>query len=334
MDVDHTIVELLERWYDVRGAVLRPLRCLQDRCVYRVERADGPDWVLRAFRWESAAAENQAQAAALLYLQDAGYPACRLVPARGGALVVEHAGWQALATTFLEGREADFSTGDLHALGAALGRLHRLDVGAARRGDPPVQPSEWRAGGAAADLLGRLRAATDRVPAHLAEQFADAVAALVRVEPAPGLPDALIHTDCFPGNAFWVDGDTLALADWDGAGIGPAILDLATTLISCDKGLPREPQLRPSAGRIAAIVAGYCRERPLAPADLAALPDALRYAPAVRGAWCLAETIDGNDMLIHYRRWRARHDVADEVAEIARAKLTADDCLPKEEDRR
>ena len=48
----------------------------------------------------------------------------------------------------------------------------------------------------------------------------------------------------------------------------------------------------------------------------------------------LAETIDGNDMLIHYRRWRARHDVADEVAEIARAKLTADDCLPKEEDRR
>lgn len=324
MDVDHTLAELLDRWYGVRGAALRPLRCQGDRCVCKVERADGPPLVLRAFRWESAAADNRAQAAALLFLQRAGFPASRLVPALGGALAVEHAGWQALATTFVEGREADFSAGDLYALGATLGQLHSLDVSEARRADPPVQPAEWRAGGAAADLLGRLRGAAERVPAGLQEHYDETVAALASVEPAPHLPDALIHTDCFPGNAFWVDADTLALSDWDGAGIGPAILDLATALISCDKGIPWEPRLRPSAERIAAIVAGYCRERALSPAELDALTDALRYAPAARGGWCLAETLDGNDMLVHYRRWRARYDVADEVAEMVLEKLTAD----------
>ncbi|MBK9714907.1 MAG: phosphotransferase [Kouleothrix sp.] len=317
MDVDGTLAELLDRWYGAGAIVLRPLRCAGDRCVCKVERADGPAWVLRAFRWESAAANNRAQAAALLFLERAGFPASRLVRARGGGAVVEHAGWQAIVTTFVEGCEADFSEGDLLALGAALGRLHRLDVSAARRCDPPVEPSEWRAGGAAIDLLGRLRSAAGRVPIELRTHHADAMRALERAEPRSGLPDALIHTDCFPGNAFWVARDTLALSDWDGAGIGPAIIDLATTLISCDKGLDWEPRLHPSAARVAAVVEGYRGERALSPRELAALPDALRYAPAVRGAWCLAETIDGSDMLVHWRRWWARYQVAEEVAEMA-----------------
>lgn len=127
--------------------------------------------------------------------------------------------------------------------------------------------------------------------------------------------------DCWPANAVRVNDEAIALIDWDGAGIGPVILDSGYLLLTCHLDVPQLPAMRPDKPRIAAVVQGYYQHRVPTKAELEVLSDALLYdttrrtglqlhlSSLIDDAW--VEEVWLQKMLVRYR-------VCLSIAEIAR----------------
>lgn len=315
------LAELIARHYDPQAKAPQPLRVLPGRAICRVDRAVDPHWVLRAFQGGDAdelRANLAAHAAVLLFLERQGYPTARLVRALDGSLVIAQGGWWAVVTTYVEGEPADFTPPTLRRLGAALARLHTLNVGDAATADPPVPPSVGLSPRDVPEGLALLAALDGRIPRELRSQRDAFIAALYAAQPHAELPTAVLHTDPHAGNAILLADGSLALVDWDNAGLGTAILDLGYLLITCDKGLPRLPDTHPDPARIAALVEGYASVRMPSQAELAALADAVRYGPVTRGAAHFAGAVASGAPPGAWHSWWARYRAAHETAGLAR----------------
>ncbi|MBD3763474.1 MAG: phosphotransferase [Rhodobacterales bacterium] len=141
-----------------------------------------------------------------------------------------------------------------HALGALLARLHAatdaldLPAGFTRPawdiaglvGPAPLWGRFWEHPALTPDQAATLRAARDHLAAGLAAL-------------APGWDFGLIHADVLRENVL-VDGDRLALIDFDDAGFGPRGHDLGTVL-SQNLYEPAFPDIR------AALLEGYAPRR-------------------------------------------------------------------------
>src|ERR671933_2899780 len=96
------LLRLLGERYDVTSR-LHPLQRndIAGRGVYRLDRAGGDAWVVRAYVHDPArdwAAWAAGRAALLHFLEQRAYPAPRLVRPTGGGSVVSGGGWHALVT--------------------------------------------------------------------------------------------------------------------------------------------------------------------------------------------------------------------------------------------
>jgi len=319
MDDINLFRAILMRRYGAHPTALHPLRPAYGG-VYRVTHGgqSDSDWVLRAYRDADPAALD-AYVSTLIFLERQGYPAPRLVHAVEGQPVIAEHGWHILVTTYVEGDVTDYQPPSLRLLGAALGRLHRLNTRDATMASPPV-PVSWRLPtleGPA--ILERLRAHQSRVPPALGAQYEAFTTALEELPSCTGLPRALLHTDPYPGNAIRTSAEHVALLDWDGAGLGPAIIDVGYLLITCDKGLPKDPRPHPDPGRIAALVQGYAHERPPTATELDALADGMRSWPATRGARAFVDALTDPARTVAWRSWRGRYEAVEEVAALARS---------------
>jgi aminoglycoside phosphotransferase (APT) family kinase protein len=47
--------------------------------------------------------------------------------------------------------------------------------------------------------------------------------------PPPPVPSSLVHGDVWPGNLLWKDGELVAVIDWEDAGVGDPLYDVAIT---------------------------------------------------------------------------------------------------------
>jgi Ser/Thr protein kinase RdoA (MazF antagonist) len=265
---------------------------------------DAADWLL-------------ATAATLDHLERQGYPASRLVLALDGAPVTRAEGWQLLMTSFVAGEVPAYSLVALRALGALVGRLHNLDPWASSS-LAPVPPAPRQPALEVPALLERLAALADRVPPELRAPYDGLVAALHRIPQDADLPRAIIHTDCHLGNAIQTPRGDLVMIDWDGAGVGPAVLDVGYLLITCDKGLPRLPRVQPDPERISALLTGYLQQRALSATERAALPGAMRAGPLTHGGWRLINLLEGREPADAWQLWWARFQAVEEVAAMAR----------------
>jgi Ser/Thr protein kinase RdoA (MazF antagonist) len=102
--------------------------------------------------------------------------------------------------------------------------------------------------------------------------------------------------------------------DWEGAGRGPAVLELGYLLLACHLDLPQLPAMQADAGRIAAVVRRYSRRRPLEDEELAWLPTAVAHDPVRLGAFAASEDRWADDVWL--RKLLARHAVSAEVADV------------------
>jgi aminoglycoside phosphotransferase (APT) family kinase protein len=132
-------------------------------------------------------------------------------------------GGLAVLTTVLPGssRTASAPTAArFRALGAAAAALHRVPA------PPPSAALPVRTRSiSAVDFAALRRAAPPRALLLRAEALLDRL-------PVPRTPPAFVHGDLWQGNTLWT-GDTLTgVIDWDGAGIGPAGIDLGS--LRCD----------------------------------------------------------------------------------------------------
>ncbi|HZX30702.1 MAG TPA: homoserine kinase [Rhodocyclaceae bacterium] len=221
----------------------------------------GGRWVLTLFE-RLPADELDFYLRLMAHLADRGYPCPRPQTDSTGALWRPLAGKPATLVSRLEGKGIETPTPDhCRAIGAALGRLHRLsaDFSPAL---PNPRGDAWRRQTGARLLPLLPRDEHDLLADELAFQAA---------QDYSGLPRGVVHADLFRDNVLWRDGELSGVLDFYFAGEDNLLFDLAVA--ANDWCFDQDG--------LDALLAGYGGERPLAPAETAAWP-ALRRAAALR----------------------------------------------------
>jgi Ser/Thr protein kinase RdoA (MazF antagonist) len=319
------LTRLVEKAYDCRGAALQPISpyLFEDRGIYRVDWEEGTPSVLRAFRAD-VTAELTGHAAVLDYLQQHGFAAPQVKRTSDGAILACYQGWTALLVSFLEGEVADFAPDSLELLGSLAGYLHTLSHNVlAEMGHTWLPESRLRPTQPVSHAIDNLIQALPHVPDALHQFCEDSIVALQRVQQAQQarlLPETMIHGDCWPGNAVRTSEGGIALIDWDGAGIGPAILDVGYLLLTCHLGKPQLPAMQADEQCIAAVVRGYCQQRKPSAMEQGMLEDVLLYdvARCVGLEKLLSMLSDDWTQEAWLQKMLARYRVGPEIAAIAR----------------
>jgi len=263
-----------------------------DLGVWRVTRADGPDWVARWFAARRSAAAVAGDAAILRHLAAHDFPAERCATGEPvsvldgrSVLVTEWAG----PVPRPRRRDAIRAGGGLRQLGGLLGRLHTLDTVPAGTGGAGggADGTVTRPGGAwhhLADGLpsaeieaaGRmLSAAAPVIPDAERTAFAALQAEVAGLDTADGLPEGLIHPDFVLANVV-ATADGMVLVDWTGAGRGPRLWPLAFLLYAEAAKDPRRAGL---------VLSGYREHVTLEADELDRLGAVARARPLVLRAW-------------------------------------------------
>lgn len=155
----------------------------------------------------------------------------------------------------VRGRELT-KVGDLDIWRAAarwLGRLHSLDTAGFEGGLVRDEAYMWRAlrqagpGIEAAPVALGLR--------RVASAWDAIVAALLAI------PVSAVHGDAFPANVIVGHDGRICFLDWELAGLGPGLVDLAAMTAGTWTAAERQ-------GMVAAYAAGVTPSRPVAPSDL------------------------------------------------------------------
>jgi Ser/Thr protein kinase RdoA (MazF antagonist) len=221
--------------------------------------------------------------------------------------------------TFVEGTMAENTLENLNSLGSLLGQLHNLYVSKAVTVTSPVRGSCFQPGGAISGLLEQLVAIGRQVPPELQTLYNLCLEMFQRVDHWRNFPSVILHTDCWIHNAIRTPTGQLVLVDWDGAGLGPAILDVGYLLIACHVGLPQWPQLVPNADRIAAVVDGYCQQRKLAAEEIEALLEAVQFAIIFHDARDFSQMLQDEKLKDrNLQRFHVRYPAAEEIARLAK----------------
>jgi Ser/Thr protein kinase RdoA (MazF antagonist) len=272
----------LPHW-GLEGAALEVIK-MRENAVFRATLPDGRRHALRIHRHgyhSDAALRSELQW--MRALDEAGIPVPSVIPAASGDLFViaRRAAVpeprQVDLFAWVEGRQLgsaesgidggpDAVARTFHTIGALTARMHnQASAWAAPAG---FTRHAWDAEGLAGDRpfwgpfweLDALTPAQRNLVRRGRERVRDALAAL------PRDPDnySLIHADFTPENLL-VDGDQVRPIDFDDAGFGWHLFDLATTLF-----FHLDADYCPAAR--AALIAGYRTHRPLPDTTLARLP--------------------------------------------------------------
>jgi Ser/Thr protein kinase RdoA (MazF antagonist) len=265
----------LQARYGITVAAMTQL----DLGVWRVRRADGPDWVARWFAARRTAEAVAGDAAILRHLAAHEFPAERCaadepvsVLDNRSVLVTEWAD----PVPRQERRDAIRAAGGLSRLGSLLGRLHTLDDSAVTR---PGGAWHHLADGlpsaeiAAADRM--LAEAAPVIPDAERAAFDELRAQVAALDDAAGLPEGLIHPDFVLANVVATPGG-MVLVDWAGTGHGPRLWPLAFLLYAEASKEPR---------RAGAVLLGYREHVTLEPEELDRLAAVAQARPLVLRAW-------------------------------------------------
>lgn len=304
---------VLRQHYGVSNPDLRQIPHSWEGNTFHQPRPGSAGWVVRVIPGDRAISDAEA----LSFLEQAGYPAPRLIRTVHGATMVPCGSGSVLVTTFIPGSPADLSPMALYVLGKRLGHLHSLTLPATRE----LSPAGMLPATDMTTARGWLRAIVSLPTPELAETYKQLVSAIQRIEPGEDLPRTLIHNDAHPGNAIDTAEGAPIFIDWSGAGLGPPMVDLGFLLISSEVAISWATPIPPAAGRVEAIVDGYACYRLPTPAELDWLPDAIRFRGLLYGAAHLADSVARGRRQITETWWWDRYLAADDLAIRARRRF-------------
>jgi homoserine kinase type II len=184
------------------------------------------------------------------------------VRARDGRALRELCGRPAALVTFLNGmwpRRID--PAHCAGVGAALSRLHLAGASFAMARPNDLGPAGWRR------LYDSCRERADGLQPGCAAELAEELAFLEAAWPRE-LPTGVIHADLFPDNVFFRDHELSGLIDFYFACTDFLAYDLAI----CLNAWCFEADLSFNVTKARLLVRHYRAQRPLGPAELAALP--------------------------------------------------------------
>jgi len=259
----------------------------------------------------------EGRARVLMALTRQEYPVPHVIPARSSACVVKSGVWSVLVTTWIAGQNSQFQPEPLSEAGALLARLHTLPLEAM-----PSQPARWNSSYSIPHAMRALEEMQAHIPSSHRAWYQRCYTTLHTIlHTLPTLPETLIHGDCWMQNAVVTDAG-IVFIDWESAGRGAAILDLADFLLrsQCDAyGAPPD-MLRPS--HVEAAVSGYASHRIPGDNELEVLALATRFSSVWRAAWMLTRLrAQGWTPRLEQglARVQATYEIAEPTAAIARS---------------
>jgi Ser/Thr protein kinase RdoA (MazF antagonist) len=260
------------------------------------------------------------QAVVLSWCHEHNIAAPELCLTQQGEPLARNPAWCALLTTYTAGTKVSITPAQLYALAGLLGRLHRLGENGASTAVPTLPDSWWHPLAAASERALAQLAIVNSVPSQWQTLFADCHTVFETIEQLSTLPIAVIHGDCWAGNAIHRSNGEVMLIDWEHAGRGIALLDIGALLGDCFAYPATHPE--PDLACVEAVVAGYTQERLLSSPELSALPTAIRFGAAFRGALRFGMSAQmgwSNGIQRGQQREQARFAVSEEIAQVARS---------------
>lgn len=313
--LDHSVVTRIARLtYGLKPKRIAPLDQLKLdwRGLYLLHDAQDGAWVLRMLRLPGIRDALGATAELLGWLGDQGYPAPRVRRTVDQHLVAEVDGWAVLLLSYVDGAIIDAEPQALGHAAAALGRLHALPLPTDQR-----FPHRRCHPDALAQTASSLATHGPQLP-HRYQPLATALhAATVRMQQL-GPVCCVTHGDCWYRNAVRTPAGEVILIDWDRAGVGHPLFDLAYLLFSSHFDLRQPLVLRPHETIIRAILARYQQHSQIPPADCWLLADAMRYLVAFQLAEYAADPdrVRHPDFLVVLQKLQARADAVGPIAAV------------------
>ncbi len=308
-------------------------RSLDDeRLVYKMYRVDVPgnlSWVMCAAHDELSASSTfqwgehvtpmvwlEQRAMLLNALASQEYPAPRVIRARAGESVVRSGSWSVVMTTFTDGQLSQFVPEALSQAGTLLARLHTLPE------IMPPWPSWWNTAYSLPHAIEELEKVSASIPAsHHMFHRACHTTLLKLLHALPTLPEVLIHGDCWMQNAVLSSGG-IVFIDWESAGRGAAIVDLADFLLRSQCDAYGAPPHAISEPHIIAAVSGYAVHRMPSEPELDLLVDATCFSCVWRAAWMFSrvQALGWTPRVEQgLARVQATYAIAEQTARIARS---------------
>lgn len=307
----------LKKKYDV---IANSLFILENNCeiqVYRVNCDNNIKLILKVYPLHADFEALQGQAYTISYLEQVGYPAPRIISALDGSVIAKSRYWYTFLVTFIDGVSIDYKTQYLNHLGTMLGRLHALNSEYVLPTNYPIPISKTEPEIQVPETLKLLSEVSNRIPNELSKLYNRLVSSLCSLDILQNLPQTIVHTDPWPGNAVLSSDNQMVFVDWENSGLGYAVIDLGLLLNTCDGGTKHTSWQRPNPNLIVAIINGYTLHRTLTDTEIAALPAAIRFRPTVYTARLLAETIMNGTDNKKLSLWKSRFEASEEIAVIA-----------------
>jgi Ser/Thr protein kinase RdoA (MazF antagonist) len=278
--------------------------------VFLVARNGAPEWVIRAGRSLPRFAHT------ILFLEERGYPAPRLVRTADGSDLAVDGDRAVLVMTLIEGSAPPLTPDAMEQVGEALGRLHT--IGPAPLG---AKPCGMLPRGEIAAGRSWLETVRDVIPPAHRLHFDALWHACETIDYCEDLPTVFLHGDAHYNNTILTPSGDVVYVDYDSAGPGPAVIDLGFLLVNADGSPIVGPPVQSEPARVEATIRGYCRHRTPSYAELSHLADAIRFRPLMLAC------SEFSSALRHGRapeRWPlARVQAADELAERSIAAIRA-----------
>jgi Ser/Thr protein kinase RdoA (MazF antagonist) len=270
-----------------------------DRWLARLDQPDKPPLLVRAYRsaqpvpdWLSGCGTDHTptwlteRAEILHLLQQWHYPAPRVIPTTSGALIATIDDWTLMLTSYISGQVRNPTPELLYRLGALLGQLHQISIHAGSAALVSAGRSWLHRERAIPRAQAHYSAAEVDVPLSWQALYAALPTVLTRLAQCGDLPVTIVHGDAWAGNTIEMVDGSCVLIDWELAGQGLAVTDLARLLLFCHEEVdpPSDGWLHPMAERVQAVIDGYCQQRVPNRAEQAVLLDAMRYGVALEAA--------------------------------------------------
>lgn len=309
-NLDELILNALQESWRCRARALDCVEVEESRRCYRVVSDRGVlsakvhplgtffDDILQGLRVQRYAAEQ-------------GITTNAALPTVRGELSQQLDGYGVVVQPWIEGQPFRARPDEVRALGELVGSLHALVI-------PEDLEGYWsrleprRALDRIRDEVFRHRA---EVPARHRAHLEAFCAMALQTDDFPSVPRSIIHTDLAWSNVIETGGGRVALIDFEGAGIGPPIVDLVEVTTYIVQGPSGSGPLLVEQAQ--AFYEGYRRRRRLSAEELKMFPKAHFY----HQLFYLANALERGDyafidrMNTRLASWEA--GILDQIREIA-----------------
>ncbi|MSP13762.1 MAG: aminoglycoside phosphotransferase family protein [Chloroflexi bacterium] len=245
------IQKLLASNYAIKDAELLKIEAnFSEKIIYKVI-SNGQSLLLRIYLQEKNG-DTIPDIEILEFLERNNYPAARIIKNKDDEPAFIDDKRIVVLTTFIEGKEVEGTPEELYLLGQTLGKLHKLDVSDATLPNASMLPKNelsW--------VKGKLEEFQNKVPGELKKRYEQLLQEIESFDLIEDLRKTLIHNDAHSGNAIITPEGQVIYIDWEGAGLGSPIIDLAFLLMTVDKGAPWSPISTHDPKRVEAILRGY-----------------------------------------------------------------------------